>query len=351
MTRAHEWLCYYAAPVHRTSAMPLSDDVSSAPLRASVIVCTHNGEAGIEPTLASLLRQDFPGEAFEILVVDNASSDATPQVVGGIARQHPGRIRVVREPVLGHSRARNRGVLSSRGHVIAFTDDDARVSPRWLGALVDTCEQPGVGCAGGPVRAGPGEPLPGWVVPQFLPYLALFDKGMAKIDLSYNEYPRGVNMAYPRRSFGEVGLFSTAFGLKGRSLLYYDEIELCYRLERSGRRILYVPDAEVTHAIHPGRLTIAWFKQRFYAQGRSEAYFDLVHRGGLFVLNRLKEHGRIAAGPAGSAGAVDLQRHCRVWSALGYGVGAMQGWLTGIGHRARPAPFERARGTSRDGPP
>jgi GT2 family glycosyltransferase len=335
---------------NRTSAMPLRDDVSSAPLRASVIVCTHNGGERIEPTLVSLLRQDFPDEAYEILVVDNASSDATPQVVGEIARRRPGRIRVVREPALGHSRARNRGVLNSRGHVLAFTDDDARVSPGWLGALVDTCEQPEVGGAGGPVRSGPGEPLPAWIAPQFRPYLALFDKGMAKIDLSYNEYPRGVNMAYPRQSFGEVGLFSTAFGLKGRSLLYYDEIEFCYRLERSGRRILYVPDAEVTHAIHPGRLTIAWFKQRFYAQGRSEAYFDLVHRGGPFVLRRLTEHGRLAGAgrdrPAGSAGAIDLQRHCRVWSALGYGVGAAQGWLTGVRHRARPAPFERARGTA-----
>jgi GT2 family glycosyltransferase len=335
--------------------MPLREDVPSPALRASVIVCTHNGGERIEPTLESLLRQDFPGETFEILVVDNASSDTTPEVVRGIASRHPGRIKVVREPVLGHSRARNRGVLNSRGHVIAFTDDDARVNPRWLGALVDTCERPEVGCAGGPVRAAPGEPLPGWVTPQFLPYLALFDKGMAEIDLSYNEYPRGVNMAYPRRSFEEVGLFSTAFGLKGHSLLYYDEIELCFRLERSGRRILYVPDAEVTHAIHPGRVTIAWFKQRFYAQGRSEAYFDLVHRGGRFVVKRLKEHGRIVgarrARRAGCNGAVDLQRHSRVWIAFGYGVGAMQGWMTGIRHRAQPAPFARTRETAGHGPP
>ncbi len=138
--------------------MPLCDDVSSASLRASVIVCTHNGEGGIEPTLASLLRQDFPGEAFEILVVDNASSDATPQIVGEIARQHPGRIRVVREPVLGHSRARNRGVLSSRGHVIAFTDDDARVSPRWLVEYSSThASRPASGALEGGSRPGQGQ--------------------------------------------------------------------------------------------------------------------------------------------------------------------------------------------------
>ena len=94
-------------------------------------------------------------------------------------------------------------------------------------------------------------PLPEWVTPPFLPYLALFDKGEEEIELFYNEYPRGVNMAYPRQSFREVGLFSTAFGLKGRSLRCYDEIELCYRLERLGRRILYTPGAEVNHAFTP----------------------------------------------------------------------------------------------------
>jgi glucosyl-dolichyl phosphate glucuronosyltransferase len=314
------------------------------PLRASVIVCTHNGGRLIEETLESLVRQDFPPEAFEILVVDSASTDATPEVVRRLAERHPGRIRDVREPVLGHSTARNRGIRESRGDVIAFTDDDAWASPRWLGALVDTCERPQVGCAGGPVRAALERPLPEWLTPPFLPYLALFDKGLEEVELSYNEYPRGVNMAYPRQSFREVGLFSTAFGLKGRSLLYYDEIELCYRLERLGRRILYAPDAEVSHIIHAERLTAAWFKQRFYSQGKSEAYFDLVHNGRRLVVKRLKEHGRFAWAERAHAvrlgGPVNLHRHCRIWSCLGYGVGAVQGWMTGIARRGRPAPYD-----------
>ena len=313
-------------------------------LRASVVVCTHNGGRLVEETIESLVRQDLPPAAFEFLVVDNASTDATPDVVRGMAERHPGRIRLVREPVLGHSSARNRGVRESRGDVIAFTDDDARVTPGWLRALVVTCERPQVGCAGGPVRAVLVEPLPAWVTPPFLPYLALFEKGTEEVGLSYNEYPRGVNMAFPRQSFREVGLFSTAFGLKGRSLLYYDEIELCYRLERLGRRILYVPDAVVNHAIHAERLTVAWFTRRFYSQGKTEAYFDLVYRGRRFVARRLKEQARLAwaerARPAVSGDPVDLPRLCCIWSGVGYGVGALQGWMTRIPRRARPAPYD-----------
>jgi glucosyl-dolichyl phosphate glucuronosyltransferase len=323
------------------------------PLRASVIVCTHNGGRLIGETLESLVRQDLSPEAFEILVVDNASTDATPEVVRGIAGRHPGRIRLVREPVLGLSSARNRGIRESRGAVIAFTDDDARVCPRWLRALVDTCERPHVGCAGGPVRPVLERPLPEWVTPPFLPYLALFDKGMEEVELYYNEYPRGVNMAYPRQSIREVGLFSTAFGLKGRSLLCYEEIELCYRLERLGRRILYTPDAEVNHVIRAQRLTLAWFKQRFYSQGKSEAYFDLVHNGWRLVVQRLKEHGRFAraerARPLTPGGPVDLQRHYRIWTCLGYAMGAVQGWMTGLPRRARPAPYDGTTGAPQQG--
>jgi glucosyl-dolichyl phosphate glucuronosyltransferase len=325
---------------------------SSDVLRASVIVCTHNGGALVEGTLESLVSQDFPAEAFEILVVDNASTDATPEVIRGIAGRHPGRIRIVREDVLGLSSARNRGVREARGEVLAFTDDDARASPVWLRALVDTCERPGIGCAGGPVLAVPGEPLPEWVTRPFLQYLALFDKGAEEVELFYNEYPRGVNMAYPRRSFREVGLFSPAFGVKGHSLLCYEEIELCYRLERLGRRILYVPDAGVSHVIRAERLTVAWFKRRFYAQGKSEAYFDLVHHGPKLVVKRVMERGRFAWGertPAGAGGSVDLHRHSRIWSGLGYGVGAVQGWTTGISRRARPAAYVGQGGATNRG--
>ena len=326
------------------------------PLRASVIVCTHNGNALIEGTLESLLGQDFPAEDVEIVVVDNASTDGTPDLLRGMAIRHPGRIRLVHEPMLGLSRARNRGILESCGRVVAFTDDDARVRPGWLQALVGACERAEVAAAGGPVRGVLESPLPEWVTPALLPYLALFDQGTAERDLVYNEYPRGVNMAFPRRSFQEVGLFSTAFGRRGRSLLSCEEIELCYRLERLRRRILYVPDAEVDHVIHAERLTPDWFNLRFYWQGKSEAYFDLVHRGPRFVARRLQEHRGLARAERASSrelgGQADSGPRGRTWTFRGYRAGAAQGWITGAVRRARaphyqgstrPAPYRPPR--------
>lgn len=317
-------------------------------LKASVIVCTHNRGTLIEKTLESVVEQDFPSAGFEILVVDNASSDATPAVLRTISARHEGRIRVVREPVLGLSRARNRGIRESRGDVIAFTDDDAQVTPRWLGALVEACQRPGVVCAGGPVHATLEDPLPTWLTPHFAQYLSLFDKGPDEVELSYHEYPRGLNIAFPRRSFREVGLFSPAFGRKGQSLLSNEELELCYRLERLGGRILYIPGAVVYHMIDPARVTVDWFQRRFYWQGKADAYFDLVHRGGGFVAERLIQFARAAVAQRvrrrRAARLPFLHRSYVTWTGVGYGVGAIHGWMTRIAYRGRPASYDGRHG-------
>jgi glycosyltransferase involved in cell wall biosynthesis len=315
----------------------------STVIEASIVVCTHNRGPLLAETVESLLRQRFPSGRFEIIVVDNASTDETAEILAGLARRHPGEVRGVREETLGLSHARNRGLREARGRVIAFTDDDARACDRWLGSLVEACSREGVWCAGGPVRPMPGEALPEWITPPFHPYLALFDHGAQRKELHFDEYPRGVNIAFAREAFESVGTFSPAFGRRGASLLSYEEVELCWRIERLGRRILYVPEAEVFHLVAGERLTPAWFLRRFFWQGKSEAFFDLVHRGRRQVWIRLRGYSlfrrRASTSPASTNGS-DLLRRCRRRSHLGYTVGAVEGWLTGVARRSRPIPLE-----------
>jgi GT2 family glycosyltransferase len=170
----------------------------------------------------------------------------------------------------------------------------------------------------------------------------LFDKGPDEVELSYHEYPRGVNIAFPRRSFREVGLFWPALGRKGQSLLSNEELDLCYRLERLGGRILYIPGAVVYHMIDPSRVTVDWFRRRFYWQGKADAYFDLVHQGGRFVAERLIRFARAAVAQRVRRGAARLpflHRNYVTWTGVGYGVGAVHGWLTLIAYRGRPASY------------
>jgi GT2 family glycosyltransferase len=293
--------------------------------------------------LPELLAQRLPGGPYEVLVVDNASNDDTPKRVGDLIERYPGRVRYVREDRLGLSSARNAGVRHANGPIIAFIDDDAVPDRGWLASLVSAFDNPTVACAGGPVVPVLQGELPAWFSPELQTYISIFDKGSEPVPLTYNEYPRGVNIAFRREIFRTVGLFSVSFGRKGQSLMSYEEIELCYRIERAGWAILYVPDASVHHTIHAERLSRDWFLRRFYWQGKSEAYFDLIHRGTRFIAQKLLEHARISSvrelmtsHDCNSQGFYSL---CRRQTWLGYLAGVVQGLLT-----AQPL---RAHGQSR----
>ncbi|MEL6320431.1 MAG: glycosyltransferase family A protein, partial [Cyanobacteria bacterium J06626_14] len=101
-------------------------------LSISAIICTHNRDHYLGDAIDSLLNQQFDGE-FEVIVVDNASSDRTRDVVE--ARQPHPRLIYVYEAVTGLSVARNTGAQMARGHLLAYLDDDAIASKHWLQAL------------------------------------------------------------------------------------------------------------------------------------------------------------------------------------------------------------------------
>lgn len=245
---------------------------------ASVILCSHNRAAQLAQALPQLYQLRYPG-SWEIIVVDNASQDNTAAVAQQLAAQAPVPVRVVAQPRLGLSFARNAGLAAAQGEILAFTDDDALPDPDWLVGLVRALTPTAVLAVGGPVQAAFASPPPLWLSAHFLPYLALWDLGPEPLRLSYNEYPRGINMAFKRQAFVLAGEFSPYLGRKGAQLLSCEEIEFCLRLERLGGEIWYAPTARVTHRIDPARITPEWLRQRFAAQGASEAILNQLHGG------------------------------------------------------------------------
>jgi hypothetical protein len=149
----------------------------------------------------------------------------------------------------------------------------------WLDALLWELEDPSVWSAGGPVTPVIAAPYPPWFSALYLPYLSAWDLGDETLDLSYNEYPRGTNIAFKRHVFDSLGMFLPQLGRRGRSLRSCEEIELCLRVERAGGRIRYVPEARVSHKVDLSRLTGGWMVDRFKAQGFSEAITEWHHAG------------------------------------------------------------------------
>ncbi len=245
---------------------------------ASVILCSHNRAEQLTQALPQLFALRYPG-TWEIIVVDNASTDATTAVAQRLAVQAPVPVRVITEPRLGLSAARNAGIQAAQGEVLAFTDDDAQPEPGWLAGLAEALRPEAVLAVGGPVQAAFASPPPLWLSAHFLPYLALWDLGPEPLRLSYNEYPRGINMAFKRQAFTLAGEFSLYLGRKGHQLLSCEEIEFCLRLERLGGEIWYTPAARVAHRIDPVRISPQWLQARFAAQGASEAILNQLHAG------------------------------------------------------------------------
>jgi len=245
---------------------------------ASVVVCTHNRSTYLRQSCDAILAVDYPSDRFDLLIVNNASTDETPRIAAQLAQQHPN-VHVVHELRLGLSRARNAGVQHARGELILFADDDAFPEAGWLRALAHALSEDGVLAAGGPVQPIFAGELPAWFSDRFLPYLSVWDKGSQAQRLTYNDYPRGNNIGFRREVFQRFGTFSTQLGRKGKSLLSCEETELCLRVERGGGTILYVPEARIAHVTPVDRLTPDWLARRFAAQGRSEAIVEWRHAG------------------------------------------------------------------------
>jgi GT2 family glycosyltransferase len=195
----------------------------------SVIVPAYNAAGTIGECLESLLALRYPPERLEIQVVDNGSTDGT----GSALRAYGDRIAVVGEPTRGAAAARNAGVASSRGEVVAFTDADCVVDPDWLAELVGPLADVRVGIAGGAIRARPGANE----VERFGE--VLHDHRRA-IEVFRPPYAITMNWASRREVLEAVGGFDERF-------VRCQDVDLSYRVVQAGYRLAFAPGALVYH--------------------------------------------------------------------------------------------------------
>jgi GT2 family glycosyltransferase len=260
-------------------------------VKVSVILPTKDRGPAIAETIDSLIALDFPQNECEILIVDNLSNPENQAHLRSLQTNYPDRIRYEREEKLGLCNARNCGIDRSQGEILVFLDDDAIVPTYWLRNIVKYFDaDANVYALGGKVIAKYTSPAPEWIDDRLGLYISSFDRGEAVEKLRYNDYPRGANMAFRRDAFRKCGYFLDCFDRKGNSLMSYGDIEMCYRVDRAGYDVLYIPDAEVFHLIRGDRLNMDWFRNRFYWQGRSEGLFELIHYGRRHIINTFSFH-------------------------------------------------------------
>jgi glycosyltransferase involved in cell wall biosynthesis len=241
-------------------------------MKVNVILCTYNRCGQLPQALESVAVSIFHESMdWEVLVVDNNSSDGTKGVVEEFSVRYPGRFRYVFEPQQGKSFALNRGILESNGDVLAFMDDDVTVEPDWLHKLTEPLSDSQWAGTGGRIYLPRDFSPPSWLKLEG-PYslggvLALFDHGSEAAPLSIP--PIGTNMAFRREIFKRYGGFRTDLGPRPGSEIRYEDTELGARLLKGGERILYVPSAIVRHAVAERRLKKEYYLEYSFNYGRA----------------------------------------------------------------------------------
>jgi len=250
----------------------------------TVIICTYNRSGNLPSCLAALAAQEgVEGIDWEVLVVDNNSSDDTPNVVADLSHELPIQLRYVPEAQQGLNYARNRGVSSSEGTYFTFVDDDIHVSPQWLAALHRAFGESDADAIGGRIHLDPSIELPPWVAPgsETAGFLGYQDFGDQPFRMDGNsKYPFGGNMSFHRRVVERIGLFDPKLGRKGEGrkrgeLFKGAETDYFHRLAvRGDARIFYEPGAIVFHRVQPHQLRQRYFLTIHFNAGYQKAFYD-----------------------------------------------------------------------------
>lgn len=247
----------------------------------SLIICTCNRHSDLQNTLESLENVEVPPHLqWEILVVDNNSTDSTKTVVEDIINKGHGICRYIFEGQQGKSYALNRGLAEVTGKIIAFIDDDIIVGKEWLITIREEFESDlTLDVLGGRVELYNEKDKP----------LTIRNSHKKRQLTRHTFKPRfipilGCNMAMRREVVDKVGLFDTQLGPGSKKNAVVEDVDFLYRASRVGLRIMYSPSVVVFHN-HGRSLDSELDKvRRGYLIGRGAFYRKYISTGDRYIL-------------------------------------------------------------------
>lgn len=238
---------------------------SSSSRLISVVVCTFNRADLLVTSLQALSKQLLEYSEYEIIVVDNNSTDNTREVVNEFCYRLAN-LRYCFEPHQGLSQARNRGWREAKGEYVAYIDDDCRVPEQWLTLAKKIIEQISPDVFGGPYFAIYNTPKPHW----FKDSYGSRDQGNVARNLTDGEYLSGGNIFFRSALLENLEGFNVSLGMSGQRLAYGEETALLRRIRATmpEQVIYYDPEMYVNHLVHSKKMSLSWIMCQRFVDGR-----------------------------------------------------------------------------------
>lgn len=215
--------------------------------------------------LRSVCEQTLDLSRYEVIVVDNNSTDETKQYIVDVSRTFS-HIRYCFEEKQGLSYSRNSGFHTAHGQYIAYIDDDCTVPNNWLYLAQEIIERVGPAMFGGPYHPFYNAMKPRWYRDSYGSY----DMGPVARALATGEYLCGTNMFFRRRVLEQLGGFNPEVGMVGKQLGYGEETVIQRRIcgELPEELVYYDPRLIVYHLVRSEKMRILWCARQMFASGR-----------------------------------------------------------------------------------
>lgn len=236
----------------------------------TVVICTYNRCCVLPTALQSVCEQPIENGSYEIIVVDNNSTDNTPDVIQGFCERYSN-LRYIKEPLQGLSHARNCGWRNANGTYVLYLDDDGRASEKWLSIAKEIIETIYPAVFGGPYFAFYNTPKPKWFRDAYgshtLGDIQFLDRG----------YLSGGNIAFRRSILADLNGFDGDLGMCAKRMAYGEETAVIARIRDTmpSELIYYDPSFYIYHLVTARKMTLTYQLRASFGSGRG--YYLAVH--------------------------------------------------------------------------
>lgn len=234
--------------------------------KISAVICTYNRSQLLRGAIESLLNQTLNRSEYEIIVVNNASTDNTSKVVNKFITDFKDfNIKYIFESEQGLSHARNAGFKNAKTDFVAYIDDDAKADKNWLKEAIKIIDEIKPDIFGGPIYPFYLTEKPEW----FLDRYEIRTNGNDPRFLNENEYISGSNIIFKKKVLELLGGFDTNLGMNGEKLGYGEETRLILKArdEVKNVKIYYSPKIFVYHLVPEKKMRFGYFVEHNFAVG------------------------------------------------------------------------------------